>query len=277
MDDFEDEDDLACAEWLNAQAKNTPSTSKLSEDVKEKSPPKTEHDKLRKGIEDLANKFKTNQGKPKPIGLSTNAITVNPSQKGNSLLEHIHGVPWRYADSKAMVPDYIMSPSSCCLFLSLRYHALRPDYIYDRIKALRQSGTFSLQILLCLVDIKEPTHVVKELTKAALIADMTLLLAFSNEEAGTYIETFKSYEKKSADLIQTKVQKQFTARAIETVASIRSINSTDADTLLSNFDSITGLSKATEKDLSLCPGIGGLKAKRIADIFKEPFLKPSKS
>ena len=33
--------------------------------------------------------------------------------------------------------DYSMSRSSCALFLSLRYHTLNPNYIYDRLKSTK--------------------------------------------------------------------------------------------------------------------------------------------
>ena len=71
---------------------------------------------------------------------SGSAIIVNPCQRGNPVLEHIHNIPMQFADKDAkMAPDYIMSPSTCCLFLSFRYHALRPNYIYERIQALRRT------------------------------------------------------------------------------------------------------------------------------------------
>lgn len=208
---------------------------------------------------------------------SGNAIIVNPCQRGNPLLENIRNVPWQYADrDSGMVPDYIMSATSCCLFLSLRYHALKPNYIYDRIQTLRKTGQYSLRVLLGLVDVKEPAHAVKELAKAALVSEMTLLLAFSNEEAGTYLETFKAYRNKPADLIQTRVKKEFTARLAETLSSVKSINSTDAHTLLSTYKNLSNVAKASEHDLALLPGFGGLKAKRLHNLFRQPFLKEPK-
>lgn len=209
---------------------------------------------------------------------SGSAIIVNPCQRGNPLLQHVRNVPWQYADKDSgMAPDYVMSATSCCLFLSLRYHALRPNYIYERVQNLRKSGQYTLRILLGLVDVKDPSHAVKELAKAALVADMTLLLAFSNEEAGTYIETFKSYKNKSAELIQKRANKNHSVRLSETLASVKSINSTDSHTLLSQYKHLSAIANASEYDLALLPGIGGLKAKRLHNIFEQPFLKDPKS
>lgn len=64
-------------------------------------------------------------------------------QKGNPLLKFVKNVPWEYSD---IVPDYVMGPTACALFLSLRYHQLNPDYIHDRLKLL---GTaYQLRVLL---------------------------------------------------------------------------------------------------------------------------------
>jgi len=203
-------------------------------------------------------------------------IVVHPCQKGNPLLNSLTNVSWKYSDSTAPPPaDYIMTPSSCALFLSLRYHALKPEYIYKRLKHLHSYKTFTIKVLLCLVDVKEPTKAVVELTKACFVVDVTLLLAFSNGEAATYVETFKSYEKKPADSIKTKQSTSHVSKASEVLSSIPSINTTDAHTLLTEFETLVNLSKVSEENLALCPGIGGIKANNITKLFNQPFLKHS--
>lgn len=44
-------------------------------------------------------------------------------------------------------------------------------------------------------------------------------------------------------------------------------------TLMSNFQTIRNIHEATEEDLSLCPGIGPQKAKRLHRVIHEQFLK----
>ena len=46
----------------------------------------------------------------------------------------------------------MVGASACCLFLSLRYHLLHPDYVYLRIRQL-QPANFRLRIVLCHVDV----------------------------------------------------------------------------------------------------------------------------
>jgi len=90
------------------------------------------------------------------------------------------------------VPDYVMGLGTCGLFLSLRYHKLNPNDIHDRLKQLGRS--YNLRILLVQVDIIELHHLLKDLAKICILADCTLILAFSPEEAGRYLEAYTVYE-----------------------------------------------------------------------------------
>lgn len=59
---------------------------------------------------------------------------------------------------------------------------------------------------------------------------------------------------------------------------MRSVNKTDALTLLRNFGTIADILKASPETLSLCPGFGIQKAKRLHKVLHEPFLRnPSSS
>ena len=81
---------------------------------------------------------------------SVHSILVNPKQRGNPLLKAINNIPWEFDDS--IVPDYVVGKTACVLFLSIRYHTLKPDYINDRLKQLGKM--FELRILLVHVDVK---------------------------------------------------------------------------------------------------------------------------
>lgn len=54
------------------------------------------------------------------------------------------------------------------------------------------------------VDVKDPHHHIKNLTRICILADMTLVLAWSPEEAGKILETYKIYENKPADNLMEK-------------------------------------------------------------------------
>ncbi|KAJ2336668.1 ssDNA endonuclease and repair protein rad10 [Coemansia sp. RSA 2673] len=99
---------------------------------------------------------------------------------------------------------------------------------------------------------------------------MTILLAWSLDEAGRYIETLKAFEHRQPDIIRERVEDTYMARLANSLTSIKSVNKTDVLTLSSNFGSFEGVAKATSDELSLCPGVGDLKAQRIFKAFHEP-------
>ncbi|NXN94789.1 ERCC1 protein, partial [Rhinopomastus cyanomelas] len=177
-----------------------------------------------------------------------------PPQRGNPVLKFIRNVPWEFGD---IVPDYLLGQSSCALFLSLRYHQLHPGYIHERLRLLGRS--FALQLLLLQVDMKDPQQALKELAKVCVLADCTLLLAWSPEEAGRYLETYKAYEQKPPDLLKERVEQDFLSRMTDCLTSIKSVNRTDALSLLGTFGSLAAVVGASREDLSLCPGIGPQK------------------
>ncbi|XP_038069536.1 mating-type switching protein swi10-like [Patiria miniata] len=200
-----------------------------------------------------------------------NTIVVNTRQKGNPILKHIRNIPWEFGD---IVPDYVMGRTACALYLSLRYHHLNPNYIHDRLKDLGHQ--YELRVLLVQVDVKDPHHSVKELARMALLADCTLILAWSAEEAGRYLETYKSYENKSADALKEKIETDYLSKVTDVLSTVRSVNKTDVVTLVSTFGTFDKILAASKEDLYLCPGFGPQKAQRLYDVLHEPFLKTTR-
>ncbi|KXN71965.1 excision repair cross-complementing rodent repair deficiency complementation group 1, partial [Conidiobolus coronatus NRRL 28638] len=99
--------------------------------------------------------------------------------RGNPILSNVRAVPWEYKD---IVPDYVVGKTTCVLYLSLKYHKLYPDYIFQRVQKLRSN--YQLRIILCRVDIPDPDRYLLELTKLTMNANLTLLLSWNDEEAG---------------------------------------------------------------------------------------------
>lgn len=213
---------------------------------------------------------------------------ISSRQKGNPLIKHLQNVQWAYSDT--LVPDYSMTRNSCAYYLSLKYHLLNPTYIHTTLKTLGRA--YELRVLLAICDIKDPKHCVKEIEKICIYYNMTLILCWSNEEAAHYLETYKIYEFKGADMImeksdlaahannnRTTAQTQFVSSFSDFLCSIKSINKTDTSTLRQTFGSIKQISESSKEELNLCPGLGSLKANRIYDIFRTPFKieKPNAS
>jgi len=208
------------------------------------------------------------QSKTTKVGTSSHSVLVNPKQRGNPILKSISKVIWEFDD---IVPDYQMGAQVCALFLSLRYHNLNPDYIHERLKLLKDM--YRLRILLVQVDIKDPHHALKNLTRICILANMTLILAWSPEEAGKIIETYKIYENKPPDNVMGKSESSPYLKVIQALTAIRPINKTDAMNLLTRFKTLEGIINATEFQLSECPGLGPRKAKKLFATLRENFCK----
>ncbi|CAG8596825.1 7390_t:CDS:2 [Diversispora eburnea] len=195
--------------------------------------------------------------------ISYNAIIVNSCQKGNPILQCIRNVPWEYGE---IVPDYLLGQTTCALFLSLKYHRLHPEYIFNRIEKLAHH--YLLRIMLILVDVVKP---IRELTKLCVLNNFTIILAWSQEEAGRYLETCKAFEHKSPDMIMEKVEDDYLSKLTHCMTQIKSINKTDVITLASSFGSLKKIMSTSFEQLTLCPGLGHQKVKRIQEAFEQPF------
>ncbi|KAK4949923.1 ssDNA endonuclease and repair protein rad10 [Elasticomyces elasticus] len=203
---------------------------------------------------------------PKPQAMpgrqGPSAILVSTRQKGNPILNNVKSLPWEYSDIPC---DYVLGATTCALFLSLKYHRLHPDRI-------RQLGKlYNLRILLTMVDINNHEEALKELSKTSMINNLTLILCWSSQEAGRYLELFKSYEHASAASIRAHQAETYQESLTEFVTTPRTINKTDAASLISNFGSLRAAVNAQPEELALVPGWGEKKIKAWTSTVREPF------
>lgn len=207
---------------------------------------------------------------PKPQALPTrqgpSAILVSTRQKGNPILNYVKALPWEYSDIPC---DYVLGATTCALFLSLKYHRLHPEYIYSRIRQLGK--LYNLRILLTMVDITNHEEALRELSKTSMINNLTLILCWSAQEAGRYLELFKSYEHASPASIRAHQAETYKESLTEFVTTPRTINKTDAASLISNFGSLRAAVNAQPEELALVPGWGEKKVKAWSTIVREPF------
>lgn len=207
---------------------------------------------------------------PKPQALPSrqgpSAVLVSTRQKGNPILNHVKGVSWEYSDIPA---DYVLGATTCALFLSLKYHRLHPEYIYSRIRALGK--LYNLRVLLTMVDINNHEEALKELSKTSMINNLTLILCWSAQEAGRYLELFKSYEHASPASIRARQPESYQESLTEFVTTPRQINKTDAASLISNFGSLRAAVNAQPEELAMIPGWGEKKVKSWYTTVREPF------
>lgn len=207
---------------------------------------------------------------PKPQALpqrsGPSAILVSTRQKGNPVLTAIRAHAWEYSDIPA---DFVLGATTCVLFLSLKYHRLHPEYIYNRIRGLQ--GKYNLRLLLVMVDIDNHEESLKELSKTSLINNVTIILSWSASEAGRWLELYKTYEHAPPTAIRAQQSKGDGERVIDFITTPRSINKTDAVALVSNFGSVRTAVNATPEEVLLLPGWGEKKVQRWCQSVREPF------
>ncbi|KAH7388733.1 restriction endonuclease type II-like protein [Pyrenochaeta sp. MPI-SDFR-AT-0127] len=207
---------------------------------------------------------------PKPQALPSrsgpSSILVSPRQKGNPILNSVKSVAWEYSDIPA---DYVVGATTCALFLSLKYHRLHPEYIFNRIRDLK--GQYSLRILLTMVDIENHEDPLRELSKTSLVNNVTVMLCWSAQEAGRYLELFKSFENAAPTSIRAQQKSSYAEKMVDFITVPRSINKTDAVGLVSNFGSIRTAVNATPEEVGLIAGWGDKKVQRWCNAVREPF------
>lgn len=207
---------------------------------------------------------------PKPQALPSRSgpstILVSPRQKGNPILNSVKTVAWEYSDIPA---DYVLGAKTCALFLSLKYHRLHPEYIYNRIRDLK--GQYQLRILLTMVDIENHEDSLRELSKTSLVNNVTIMLAWSAQEAGRYLELFKTFEHAAPTSIKAQQSSSYSDKLVEFVTVPRSINKTDAIGLVSNFGSVRTAINASPDEVGLIAGWGEKKVQRWCNSVREPF------
>ncbi|KTW28575.1 hypothetical protein T552_01836 [Pneumocystis carinii B80] len=166
--------------------------------------------------------------------------------------------------------DFILGATTCALFLSLRYHQLYPEYIYHRIQMLGKK--YILRILLILVDIDNHEAPIRELTKTCVIYNFTMILSWSFQEAGRYLETYKSFEHASFNTIQGKNLDDYYSRLVECFSTMRNINRDDAFSIVGNFRSLKRAINADKEEIMMISGWGEQKASRFKKTVTLPFV-----
>ena len=188
------------------------------------------------------------------------------------MLSLFRNVPWRFEEN--ITPDFILGASACALFVQVKYHLLKAGYVEKRLKGIPRSGagSFKLRLLVVQRDVEENDAALLELTRLSLAHECTLLVASSLEDAARLIETVKVYEHKPAAVIQERLDESHVVRAQEALTTVRSVNKTDALTLLSAFPNVAAVLTAGEADLAALPGLGDKKIKYLREVFNTNFL-----
>lgn len=187
-------------------------------------------------------------------------IKVALHQRGNKLLEYLSSLSWSF-DSSCNA-DYEINFTTIVLFLSLKFHSAKPEYIIRRISRLKQS---KLRVLIILLDTPNYNSTLQELFKTITIP---IILCKSYEECAKYIKGFDISSKRSSGVLR---RKESTVESF--LESFPKVNKTDAATLQKSFSSLQDLFNTSEQKLSNVFGFSKIKSQNFIEILKKPFRK----
>lgn len=201
----------------------------------------------------------------RPIGKS--ALIVNGKrQRGNPVLDHLKQIDWIYEDD--IKADFVTGATSCVLFLTLKYHQLRQDYIYNRIAKVGRD--FELRVLLVEVNVENPTEVLQELTKLAIHHDYALIVAWSPAEAADYLRELKRRERSSGETLKGAVKTEYQDQLAEVLGKVRGINRTNAQNLSTTYGSFRQIVRQAAS-VGALEGFGDKKSDLFKQVVSEPF------
>jgi DNA excision repair protein ERCC-1 len=276
---MDDDDFGADADFLAALAASDAATSRPAPRIQQPIPQRLDRPPP-KASTATGTAPKPVQPTPQALSLpgSSSSILVSPRQKANPLLTHLLTQRWEYTDS---VADYVLSPTTCALFLSLKYHRLHPDYIYTRIRKLGRS--FGLRILLIQVDVDAHEEPLRELNKTGLVNGLTLVCAWSSREAARWLELYKAFSPSTAtgdpsasraiDQIRKPQPRSYTERIVEFGTVPRGVNKTDAVALISARGSVRAAVNVSAEELVALQGWGERKSKAWLDAVNRGFRR----
>lgn len=122
-----------------------------------------------------------------------------------------------------------------------------------------------------MVDIQNHEESLKELSKTSLINNLTLILCWSAQEAGRYLELYKSFEHASPTSIRAHQATSYSEKVVEFITVPRSINKTDALSLVSAFGSVRAAVNARPEEIGDITGWGEKKVQRWIGTVRENF------
>jgi DNA excision repair protein ERCC-1 len=204
-------------------------------------------------------------------------------------LKYVRNVAYEW--SKDIKPDFLCGPTCGILYLTLKWHKLHPAYLETRCNDLNH---FDIKVLLILSNVEDPSFLLRDLNILCYRSRWTLLISYSVEEAGEYIENLKLSERRNPMTTIQSIQqykekhkeKQRTGTganrplsekeknrklfedAVKFLSSIRAISTSDAKRLLGSFGSIYAISKAKQDELAKCPGLGPVKTENVYKFFR---------
>lgn len=210
-------------------------------------------------------------------------IIVSKSQRGNLLLNHLDA----YRFEAPLTPDYIVGSASVW-FISLRYYSLHPEYLHERYRkaglspGIPSTPPTAPSILLVLVDVDDPTPLLKTLSPDAARHGVTTVLAWSAREAADYLSLLRtSRSSQTSRLLRDPMAAStasYSTRLDTTLTRIPTVSKTNAFALRARYRLLYNLAAdpALPGHLLVMPGIGERRRAALLHALNGDF-RPSPS
>lgn len=135
-------------------------------------------------------------------------LIVSKRQENNPLLKYVRNIAYEWSEN--LRADFLCGAGCGVLYLTLKWHKLHPAYLETRCNDL---NAFTVKILLVLSNVEEPSFLLRDLNIACYRWKWTMIVAYSVEEAGEYIENLKLAENRNPATIIKNMQQQKLNRA----------------------------------------------------------------
>eukprot|EP01133_Synstelium_polycarpum_P002258 gene2258-2559_t len=188
-------------------------------------------------------------------------------ETGTPIMQHLTNIKWEF--SKTIQPDFVFGHTSCALLLSLKDHRLKPTQVFERTSSI--PSYYELRVLVVIVDVDDCVALLEELSYLCVTINLTLIVSWSIAEAARYMETFRTYENKTPDIIRTKQSDADKTITEEALTSIKMINKSDVKSLLATYGSVKRIFNSSKEAMSLVPGLGPKKLNALHQVLHQPF------
>ncbi|EOB13352.1 Mating-type switching protein swi10 [Nosema bombycis CQ1] len=185
-------------------------------------------------------------------------IKINPSQKANSLIKYLTYSTYTYEEK--MSTDYEVNDSISVLFLSLRFHCCKPEYIYKRIN---KHKPYRLSILLLLIDSDSYNNTLLEFIERI---PLTIIVGFTDEECARYLRGLDINTNRSVNIIRRKDYDHETF-----LLSFKKLNKSNIYSLMKTYKTLREALEDVDGRMKYIEGIGEAKVNDIKKYYEMNF------
>jgi DNA excision repair protein ERCC-1 len=196
---------------------------------------------------------------------SNSELSVNNFLRGHTILHRLRHVKLIYSDIRG---DFSPAPHMSIFHLSLRHVAAQPQYMTN-LAINDVKDAVNKTVLICFIDISD-IFFIEEINKFCCLNNISLILAWDNEELCRYVETIAVFFKEIEIADSTNLD--FLVSISSALSEICCLNKQDVSTFINIFVNLANLTNMPFDGFAGIPGIGIKKAHLLGSLFQKPFV-----